>query len=216
MRRVLSIVLLASALGQTARAQEPEAELGASFEPITRFLVSPVGPTFAPAQKRRATAAVATSALAEGRVRHRPENATDGKLETAWVEGAKGAGIGERLTLSVSGLVLGLSIVPGFAKSETTFGQNNRVSALTLHFSCRDEGSEELAPCSDLPPLRVRLQREGGVVPMKRQYVDLSSEMLDNMDADRVAAIALEIREIDAAGARYDDTCISEVELLGR
>jgi|GEM_PF-1516151 len=64
-------------------------------------------------------------------------NALDGKLNTAWVEGVEGPGIGEWLRLDFDREVSihSVTIAPGYFKSPAIWFENNRVAAASIQFS---------------------------------------------------------------------------------
>ena len=96
----------------------------------------------------------ATSALAEGDLRHDAARALDDQASTAWVEGVDGDGVGEGLFfLFADGNELyglhrpdGLTIIPGYAKDERRWSGNNRVSSLLVRWLKPREGLPEKAP----------------------------------------------------------------------
>src|SRR5690554_3573 len=70
---------------------------------------------------------------------YKSANLCDGKAETAWVEGAKGDGIGEWVKININAYssrseftttpfdIFEIAILPGYAKSSKTWSENNRV-----------------------------------------------------------------------------------------
>jgi hypothetical protein len=63
--------------------------------------------------------------------------ATDGALETAWVEGVAGPGTGEWIELSFPGTieVHSIRVDVGYDRDAEIFGKNNRIKKVTLVFS---------------------------------------------------------------------------------
>ena len=71
--------------------------------------------------------------------KYKSENICDGKIETAWVEGVGGDGIGEWIKISIDAYTVlseitttpfeisKIAIIPGYGKSEKTWVENNRV-----------------------------------------------------------------------------------------
>ena len=169
-------------------------------------------------------AARASSALTEGSLRHGPERAIDGNMGTAWVEGVGGAGHGQSLWVKLSeegALPHGLWVVPGYGKDAGRWTSNRRVSVLEVRFYKAAPGvdpsvawEQEKMVLTDTVPLRVTFQAEGGQVPMEGQAIPLSGHFLHNMEITEIVALELVIVETDGAGARYEDTCISEVSAL--
>ena len=124
----------------------------------------------------------------------------DGRLETAWVEGVEGHGVGERVTFefprayfeenfddTVSIPFHGLMIVNGYAKNRTTFRKNGRVKRARLY-----DG--------DRPVLEIELLDFYGV-----QEVSFPSFMIS---AD--SEVSFEILEV-YPGSEYDDVAITEL-----
>ena len=79
----------------------------------------------------------ATSYLSESNMNHIPEFATDGDINTAWVEGVEGQGIGEKLTIAFNdtSYVSGFVINAGYQKSEKLYKKNSRPKSLKVMFS---------------------------------------------------------------------------------
>lgn len=63
-----------------------------------------------------------------------PINAVDDNVNTAWVEGAEGDGIGEWLEFEAAGIheVSGIKLINGYAKSEDLYYANNRIKKLRI------------------------------------------------------------------------------------
>jgi hypothetical protein len=68
---------------------------------------------------------------------YEPGNVLDGRLMTAWAEGASGAGIGEwiRCDFGHDVTLNRISIAPGYFKSPQIWARNNRLAAATISFS---------------------------------------------------------------------------------
>ncbi len=74
----------------------------------------------------------ASSVLAPWRdVTYGPANMFDDRLDTAWVEGADGDGIGERFTVKFDTVtaINGVSLLNGYHKSNELFHKNGRVAS---------------------------------------------------------------------------------------
>jgi hypothetical protein len=89
----------------------------------------------------------ATSTLLKG-AEHAANDAHDGKKDTAWVEGAEGHGIGERIAFGFghegksagkpSGVGISeVSIINGFARSEKLWRAHGRAKTLKVYFNGR-------------------------------------------------------------------------------
>jgi len=79
------------------------------------------------------TLAGATSSLKDKKKpqKYMPDKALDGKLNTTWVEGRKGDGIGEKIAFKVPPGKTKIRIIPGFAIKKY-FSKNNRVKKARL------------------------------------------------------------------------------------
>jgi hypothetical protein len=140
-----------------------------------------------------------TSSVSNDQPRYKAENVLDGNLETAWVEGMDGPGIGEwiRVEFVRPWNVTHVGIIPGYAKREyqehapprDRFFANNRVRSATLYLN---KGIEKQIELYDFPVM---------------QYFILPNTPLKTFKL-----------RIDAVhpGSQWDDTCISEIRFLGR
>jgi hypothetical protein len=68
--------------------------------------------------------------------RYGAENVLDGKLDTAWVEGVPGPGIGEWLDVEFPRPtpISQIEIFPGYGKNQQIFEKNNRPKTIQLQF----------------------------------------------------------------------------------
>jgi hypothetical protein len=136
-------------------------------------------------QSRTAQATTAHASSQHGD-RFMPENTRDDSIETAWVEGAKGPGIGEWLAFTFSPQTIQyVEIYPGYGKSKELFFANNRLKRATLIFS---DGTRAAVQLFDEPRV---------------QTVALPKPV-------RTGSLRLIIEEV-YAGTKYDDTVISEI-----
>lgn len=167
-------------------------------------------------------AARASSALSEGQLTHDAARAIDGDPATAWVEGVPGTGRGQTLRLALPGegqVPHGLIVVPGYAKDAARWQGNQRVAQLLIRWLKAEEGvdparawSEDRMVVADTVPMNVAMVQEAGQVPFGReQVIDLAGHFHQNMEVTEIVALELVIAEVDGKGARYEDTCISEV-----
>ncbi len=145
-------------------------------------------------------------------------NLYDGKAETAWVEGAKGNGIGEWVKIKIDAYrgaseytttpfsIEEIGIIPGYAKSEKTWLENNRVKTLLLIVhSPPPLYSKKL----EWVAFRLLLQDNN-----KLQYFKLPDNKIASNDSPMTKIAWIKIEEI-YEGTKYDDTCISELVLYG-
>ncbi len=129
---------------------------------------------------------------------YEPEHAVDGNPLSAWVEGVDGLGVGEYLEISYpEGTIFRQArIAPGFCKSEDLFHKN--AAPVRLAFSTG--GKTVLTMDSSAADNYIKAL-EGAVFEFPEELV-----------CDGTLRITiLEARE----GTKYDETCISELEMAG-
>jgi hypothetical protein len=121
--------------------------------------------------------------------------ATDGAIETAWVEGAAGSGLGEWVQLTFPGTIevhsIGLDV--GYDRDADIFAKNNRIKEVTLIFSNGEQVELGLADTRGM------------------QTIPLVRAPGPNIETTFVKVV------IDAVypGSTYDDTCLAEIEVWG-
>jgi hypothetical protein len=122
--------------------------------------------------------------------------ATDGALETSWVEGVAGPGIGEWIELRFPGTieVHSIGVDVGYDRDADIFAQNNRIKKATLIFS--DGETVELGFADQRGMQTIPLVRAPG----------------PNIETTYVKVVIEEV----FPGSRYDDTCLAEIEVWGR
>ncbi len=119
---------------------------------------------------------------------YKPENAIDGNKHTAWSEGDSGNGIGEWLKFGFDTpkKLKAVNIIAGYTKTETIYKANNRVKKVKISFS---DGKSQTALLKDVYDFqRILIDRD---TPTKFVKIEI-------LDVYR--------------GAKYKDTCISEIE----
>lgn len=129
-----------------------------------------------------------------------PYHAIDNNPSTAWVENAKGSGIGEWLKIDFIRpiQVSGMYIHNGYFRIEPRLGENNRVKKIRIHFS---DGTSEVF---DLPdPLTEDFET---MKSNQGYYVKFNKKVL-------TSSVKVEILDV-YKGTRWDDTCISEILLF--
>jgi hypothetical protein len=123
-------------------------------------------------------------------------SAIDGRVESPWVEGVAGSGIGEWITLTFPGTVevWGIGLDVGYDRDADIFYANNRIKRATFVFS---NGEQVTLDFSDTR----------GV-----QMVHLARAPGPNIETTYVKMVIEEVYP----GSRYDDTCLGEIEVWGR
>lgn len=108
----------------------PSPKVTISPEITPEVIVPPSPPEF--------SSTTSSSTLAsQGKFSYKPSLTLDGKLETAWLEGAKGNGIGEWIMYSAENeqTVSSITIFNGYLKNNTTYLNNGRIKKFSLEFS---------------------------------------------------------------------------------
>ncbi|AZV79880.1 caspase family protein [Parasedimentitalea marina] len=118
-----------------------------------------------------------------------PDNMIDHSNQTAWVEGVKGHGTGQRLLLEFDHptVVSGIDFINGYAKSHSSFKNNSRVESIRVSDSTQDWQRISLKDTPDWQSF----QRDGH---------------------SPVRWIMFEIQSV-YPGAKWADTAISEMRL---
>jgi eukaryotic-like serine/threonine-protein kinase len=120
--------------------------------------------------------------------KYAPQNIIDGRLETAWAEGAPGPGLGEWIVLTFKPqTVREVEVYPGYGKQPNIFYANNRLKRATLSFS---DGTKVEASFTD---------------ELRRQTIMLDAPI-------HVSSLKLVIEDV-YPGSQFNDTAISEINL---
>ncbi len=134
-------------------------------------------------------AAASSSLPPEDGLKYGPDLVLDGRTDTAWNEGADGSGVGEWVELTTKDLetipVYGLRILSGYHKSEEVYHANGKPAKIRLIFS------------------------DGTQLDRTVQYDDtiLWGSVKD------ITSVHVEVLLVNTGNA-YEDTCITEIELL--
>ncbi len=138
------------------------------------------------------TSFMASSKLAPiGDNSYEPEKAMDGRMDTCWCEGVNGLGIGESITFAsdTPQLITSVRISNGLRTDRTLYEKNARPTVIKMEF---DDGTSEEIYLSE----------------------DYGTEPGWNMICSGKYVKRVKFTIMDAApGNKYEDTCISEIEL---
>jgi len=122
--------------------------------------------------------------------------AIDGSVATSWVEGVAGPGMGEWLMLTFPGTIeiYYINLDVGYDRDADIFYANNRIKRATLIFSSGEQ-------------VEVTLSDKRGM-----QMIALARAPGPNIETTYIKVVIQEVYP----GSRYDDTCLSEIEVWGR
>ncbi len=136
------------------------------------------------------------------------EAAFDNDLNTSWVEGVEGPGLGQAIAFEVTrpGQTAYLEFFPGWGQ-ESYFAHNHRIrSADVLVYAIQQTGGTGvLAPTRRVFSMQIELEDEAAFV-----QVPLSLPETEEGERFLMVIRALEVYE----GITYDDLCIAEIRLL--
>jgi hypothetical protein len=137
-----------------------------------------------------------------------PAMALDGKIETAWAEGAAGPGVGEVLLFPVPRGTKLLGVLPGFGV-DGTFQRNHRLKEAILRVLVVE--SVDVMPEETI--VRTALEQTLSFADeMRLQQFPLDAAGLAERPWEYLIGV-LEIRAV-FRGSRYEDTCVAEVRCL--
>lgn len=140
-------------------------------------------------------------------------NLFDGSFETAWVEGVAGSGIGEKIKIQLSdNRLAAICLVNGYTKNSETYTTNNRIKKVKIEKEIVDYQDPNKTSIKtyeqeikDLPFSSINLSN----------FYSMTSTIGDYGEGySKVRSISITILEV-YKGTKYDDTCISELYLLG-
>lgn len=133
---------------------------------------------------------------------YHPEKLIDRKLETAWVEGKKGNGIGESITFKLDKYKLGaIAMINGYPKDRDTYYSNGRVKKIKVEKLVDGKWYAEEITLTE----KAYDQTPGAMLQIIGDYGE------GYMPVEKLRLTILEVYP----GSKYDDTCISELYLLG-
>ena len=161
--------------------------------------------------KYSASSVLKTDAI--NKYNYNPETLFDNDLSTAWVEGVFGNGEGEWVEIEFMENVrnvVGIGIINGYTKREAIYNANSRIKKIQLEVY----GGER----SMQPYKRTIIELK------QKQFNELNKNVgapfidwladIGNLPYGRTNKIKLTILEV-YPGTKYEDTCISELYLLG-
>lgn len=141
-------------------------------------------------------------------------NLFDKKIDTAWVEGIEGDGIGEWISIDINAKraerptgMLYFGMIPGYLKSEKSWEENNRVKTALLIVEGYVGYDSTKSSRYEYSILRLKFDDFQGL-----QLFDL----LDyggppTFDSKRLWVVIEDVYK----GTKYSDTCISEMVITG-
>lgn len=122
--------------------------------------------------------------------------AMDGSLETAWVEGVAGSGVGEWIQFSFPGTVevhyINLDV--GYDRDDDIFYANNRIKRVTFIFSSGEQIEMDLSDARGM------------------QMIVLARAPGPSIETTSVKIVIEDVYP----GSRHDDTCLAEIEVWGK
>lgn len=137
----------------------------------------------------------------------------DHDTKTAWVEGADGGGIGEKIRVILMKPLDHLAVVNGYAKSPGIFRANNRVreikiAAIAVQMPPEGHVTETGIPVtflSELAAFNVTLEDTSSI-----QDISLPEQWREKTAGKHPIAMEIELLSV-YPGERFDDTCLSEL-----
>lgn len=136
---------------------------------------------------------VSSSLASQGSFSYKPNLTLDGKMNTAWLEGVKGNGIGEWIMFSNENpqIVSSITLYNGYLKNNTTYLNNGRIKKFSLELS---DGS---ILTYDIPKVNFNESKNGYVI---------------NFDTP-ISTTSIKLTVLDVySGAYYSDLALSEIK----
>ncbi len=150
----------------------------------------------------------ASSTLTEPKRVYSATLAADASDSTAWCEGVPGVGVGQwiELTLGEPHDIAGIHVVPFYAASHGTMFNNGRVASFEVSIDGRVIGTASIGDADRTPWGTAQLD-----YPMP--WIDFAASKLGPR-LPRGTVVRLTITGVNR-GDKYEDTCISNVEIHG-
>lgn len=140
-------------------------------------------------------------------------NLFDNDFNTTWAEGVVGSGIGEKIKIQLDDMhLLGICLINGYTKNSQTYKSNNRIKRVRIE-------KEYVSFIDDITPIIDTVEIDVKDLPYRNininNFYSLSSTLIDfGEGCSKVSNITITILEV-YPGEKYDDTCISELFLMG-
>ena len=131
----------------------------------------------------------------------------DFDFNTAWSEGVKGDGVGEKIEIELNDCKLGaICLLNGYSKNAEVYKNNNRIKKIKVDIEYAEDTIIKSYECNlkDLEYQTISLQNFESMLDYLGDYGE---------GFRKVKKITLTILEV-YKGDKYDDTCISEIFLL--
>ncbi len=144
--------------------------------------------------------------------RYSPEKAVDDKIQTSWVEGVEGPGVGECIAVEITKDITRIRIFPGYGV-EKYFSLNNRIKKAYFHIYFLFAAPSEVVMTFSAQKLHTfTLEFEDN---MTHQTFDVSRPWEREAEGMGEYFGVLEIQEV-YPGSRWDDTCVADIITTGR
>jgi hypothetical protein len=144
------------------------------------------------------------------------KNLFDNRIDTAWVEGAKGDGIGEWISIELNPaanstdcpiILYYFGMIPGYLKSDKTWEENNRIkSALLIIDRHRNDAVGQQDDYINYAILRLKFNDFKGFQAFNIDYYDGFIAT-----SKKIWIVIEDVYK----GTKYNDTCISEMAVGG-
>lgn len=141
------------------------------------------------------------------------ENLLDGNFATAWVEGKADNGVNEQIVIDLDDYKLAaIGIVAGYAKNGQVYWANNRVKKVRIEREVVNGGD----PTKTSVETEEKLLKDLSVLetPDKNNFFKVLNLVGDYGGYVEVRKVTITILDT-YNGTKYNDTCISEILLMG-
>jgi len=140
------------------------------------------------------------------------DNINDNDFKTAWVEGKDGPGEGEWIEFNLKDFNLGaILIVNGYTKSKETYYTNNRLKSVQIEYDITGNNNPKH---NKTYSFKKKLEDKSFVHVDFENSFSFASVTELGAGYDKVNRVKIKILDT-YKGTKYNDTCISEIFLLG-